>query len=436
MLFNRKLQRELDIARQQYQSMQAEQQALRAHLAVLELTPDGHIITANATWLAVMGFNDAELAAKLQGEQHSVLGAAEWVKSRAYQMLWADLKQGQAQSGTYLSINGQGESVWLATDFMPVLDEQGRVVKVLSLVKDVTATEQQSASQQAVLNALQLSSAIIEFTPDGDIITANSNFLSTMGYRQEQLNGQAHKLFCEPEFYQQQPYFWQELAKGEYKAGRFKRLGAQGQEVWLEASYNPILDASGKVVRVMKFASDITARVQKAQQARAAAEVASVTAIQTASIADRGYCLLEDSVSISSQIADDLEQSMTVIQSLNEQARQIEEIVATISSVADQTNLLALNAAIEAARAGEQGRGFAVVADEVRKLAGRTSLATTEIGQVVAQNRALTVQVSTAIGAVTVVAEQGKQQVLDVEAIMAEIQQGALAVQDAVAELS
>ena len=432
MFFNRKLKRELALCRQQQQAAAAELQALRAQLAVLELTPEGQVITANAAWLALMGFN----AAQLTGARYSEFCTPEWAQSREYQALWSGLKQGQAQSGTYENINHQGETVWLATDFLPVLDEQGRVFKVLSVAKDMTASQQQLASQQAILNALHLSAAIIEFTPQGEIITANNNFLNTLGYRLEQLKGQTHRLFCEPEFYQQQPSFWQDLAKGVYQAGRFKRLGAHGQEVWLEARYNPIFDTGGNVVRVMKFASDITARVQKAQQARDAAEVASVTAIQTASIADRGYNLLEDSVAISSQIADDLEQSMTVIQSLNEQARQIEEIVATISSVADQTNLLALNAAIEAARAGEQGRGFAVVADEVRKLAARTSQATTEIGQVVSQNRALTVQVSTAISAVTVVAEQGKQQVLDVEAIMSEIQQGALAVQDAVADLS
>ncbi|WP_371319646.1 methyl-accepting chemotaxis protein [Oceanimonas pelagia] len=175
--------------------------------------------------------------------------------------------------------------------------------------------------------------------------------------------------------------------------------------------------------------------MQKAKLAREAAELASVTAGQTSHIAERGSAALKLSVATSVSIGTRLEQAVEVIVRLNEQARSIEEIVATISSVADQTNLLALNAAIEAARAGAQGRGFAVVADEVRQLAARTSRATGEINQVVQQNRELTGRVSDAIMQVTEVAEQGRRQVAEVEKIMEEIYQGALAVQQAAANV-
>lgn len=431
MLMSSKLKRELAHSRQQHAQTQAEQQAIRAHMAVIEFTPQGEVVAANELFLAMLGYSLFEV----EGAHHSLFCTPELAQSREYRSFWQQLKQGLSQSGTFSRLHRQGKTIWLEATYLPVFDEQGAVSKVIKIASDVTEKQQQLAANKAVLDALHLSMAMIEFATDGTIITANENFLTTMSYRLEQIVGQHHRLFCDDDFSRQQPHFWQQLASGQYKSGRFKRFDATGREVWLEASYNPILDENGKVVRVVKFASDITARVLQAEQAKEASEIASVTATQTASIAGRGYHILESSVATSTQIAADLEQTMMMIQHLNEQARNIEAIVATISSVADQTNLLALNAAIEAARAGEQGRGFAVVADEVRKLAGRTSKATTEIDQVVQQNRELMVRVSAAITAVTQVADQGKRQVLDVENIMSEIHQGALAVQKAVAEL-
>lgn len=226
--------------------------------------------------------------------------------------------------------------------------------------------------------------------------------------------------------------FWKTLNNGEYVADRFKRIDSRGREVWLEATYNPVYDTEGNLCKVVKFASVVTDQVARETEVREAAAVAYDVSLQTDVSAERGAAVVQETVQTMQQIAGQMQSATHRIEALDKQSLLISSIVQTIGGIASQTNLLALNAAIEAARAGEQGRGFAVVADEVRQLAGRTSAATEEIVSVVVQNQALASEAAKEMFSSREQAEQGLALASQAGAVIVEIQNGAKQVVGAV----
>ena len=244
------------------------------------------------------------------------------------------------------------------------------------------ASRRDLAAEMAALNR---SMAVISFALDGTILDANENFLNTFGYTLAEIRGKPHRMLCDADYAASQDYaeFWRQLRQGKFFQGQFKRLSKNGQTIWLEATYNPVYDLNGKPVRVVKFAQDISRRVQQLQAQAENAQSAVEVSVNTEQLSVKGSAVLEQAASEITKVASSVESSSVIITKLGDSSGQIGTIISTISEIADQTNLLALNAAIEAARAGEMGRGFAVVADEVRKLAERTSQSTGEISGIV-----------------------------------------------------
>ncbi len=400
-------------------------------VAVIEFTPSGKILTANSLFLDVVGYQLAEIADK----QHSIFCSTSINQSKQYTQFWKDLANGIPQSGAFERVSKNGQTIWLEATYFPV-KHAGKVVKVMKIATDITERRLENEAQANLIDALNRSQAVIEFDPLGNIIDANENFLSVFGYKLSQIKGQHHRMLCHSDFYQENPGFWEELGKGIFKAGQFMRKDSYGQDIWLEATYNPVIDCSGKVTKIIKFASNISAEVHRNLAVKEASEIALSTSVETSQIAKQGAALLNDSVELSTQIADDVRVTAEKVQMLNVQSQNIFNIVSIIRGIAEQTNLLALNAAIEAARAGEQGRGFAVVADEVRTLASRTSQSTADIASVVSANQKLTEDLSVSMETVASISSMGKDKITEVSAVMDEIYRGAENVSATVMRLS
>jgi len=393
-------------------NLEAQIEAINKSQAVIEFEMDGTIITANENFLSALGYELNEI----KGKHHSIFVDTSEHNSPEYKSFWESLRQGEYQAAEYKRIGNGGRVVWIQAAYNPILNRQGKPIKVIKFATDITEQKVLNVDFRGKIEAINKSQAVIEFELDGTIISANENFLSTLGYQLSEIKGQHHSMFVDagesntPEY----TAFWDALRRGEYQAAEYKRIGKGGKVVWIQASYNPIINDEGKAVKVVKFATDISTEVEErmrraeiqktidvdlgnitnavtnaSEQAATVSGAADETSTNVQSLA-AGIEELVTSVgeinrqvnsalSVSTQAVEQANNTSGVVSGLAESAQGIGDVVSLISDIAEQTNLLALNATIESARAGEAGKGFAVVASEVKSLAGQTAKATEEI---------------------------------------------------------
>jgi methyl-accepting chemotaxis protein len=387
-------------------------QALNMSQAVIQFAPDGTILDANDNFCSAMGYAVGEI----RGKHHRLFVDKAEAESQDYAAFWDSLRKGTYQQAEFRRFSKTGQEVWIQATYNPLLDSSGKVYRVIKFATDVTERKLKDADTAGQLAAIGKSQAIIEFDLDGNILHANDLFLNAMGYRADEVVGKHHRLFVEDSYGASPAYrsFWSSLRLGEFQQAEFKRFGKGGREVWIQATYNPILDMNGKPFKVVKFAVDITEAVHTRQEnerlaamvmenmenignavqlanakfattAEASHEV-SATVQQVAAGAEQLDSSVQEiarSTAMSTeQVARAIEQTGSADHAVSDLAQSAEAmggIIELIQDIAAQINLLALNATIESARAGEAGKGFAVVAGEVKSLASQVATATDKI---------------------------------------------------------
>lgn len=379
------------------ENLRAELDSVKASFGRITFSPEGTILDANDLFLSAVGYRLDEIT----GRHHRLFVDPAEANSGEYARFWDALRQGQSQDAQFRRLANGGREFYIQASYMPVRDSSGRVISIVKYCTDITDETRARTVDEAKLEAISRSQAVIEFDVRGNVINANENFLRATGYRTvEEIRGKHHRLFVDSDYAESPEYrqFWATLERGDYLSGKFKRVKKNGDELWLEASYNPILDTQGRPTGVVKFASDITAMMEVKQRSSEAgnAVVESVsqmsdTILEISENLNRTAGLASETEALSSRTGESVER-------LTECSKVIEDIVEAIRTLADQTRMLAINATIESARAGEAGRSFAVVAGEVKDLARQTADATNNIVNSVANIRSSIAEVAESTG--------------------------------------
>ena len=395
--------------------------AIRRAQAVIEFDMDGTILTANEYFCTTVGYQLDEI----QGKHHSLFVDASYAKSLDYQKFWSRLRAGEYFIAEYQRFGKGGREIWISATYNPIFDMNGKPFKVVKYATDITEQKLVSADARGQIDTIGKTQIVIEFDLDGTILTANKNFRDALGYSLAEIQGKHHRIFVDPAEANSPDYlaFWDKLRRGEFDARVYRRIKKNGDDIWIQATYNPIFDTNGRPFKIVKYATDVTDIIKTAAIAEETVthsqSVATAVSEMNASIGEisKNVHMSKDAAF---EILDDSARSSAAAQQLRSSMKVMENVVQLINNIARQVNLLALNATIEAARAGDAGKGFAVVAAEVKNLSNQTTKATDDIAKQIQDVQDVSSRVAESISTIVSSANNVNQYIMGVASAIEE----------------
>jgi methyl-accepting chemotaxis protein len=253
---------------------------------VSEADKKGDIVSINDKFIAVSKYGRDELI----GHPHSTTRHPDMPKE-VFRELWATIGQGNIFRGVIKNRAKDGTPYYVDAVIAPILGENGKPMKYLGVRYDITEAETERQSARGVLHAIDASFAYIEFDLGGNVLAANNNFLQTMGYTLQEIKGKHHRMFCPAETVNSASYaqFWTELNQGKPQRDTYRRITKSGTPVYLQAVYAPVTDEMGRVVKIVKIATDVTAELNATRMLQEAVEQANrvTTAAQLGDLGQR-----------------------------------------------------------------------------------------------------------------------------------------------------
>ncbi len=399
------------ISKDELQDLRGQVAAIKKSQGVIEFTLDGKILTANDNFLNLLGYSLSEI----QGQQHSMFVSPTEVASPQYRAFWQKLGSGQFDAGRYKRIAKGGREIWIQATYNPVFDDQGKPFKVVKFASDITAEIERQADVNGQIDAINKAQAVIQFSLDGRILEANENFCNALGYSLNEIKGQHHSLFVEAEYRGSPEYraFWEKLGRGEFDAGQYKRIGKGGREIWIQATYNPIMDANGRPFKVVKFATDITAQIKASQALKEAVE-------QTQAVVEEAQ---GGNLTARIATADKDGQILQLCDGINSLLDTMADVISQIRTSADAVNV--------AAREISQGNAdLSSRTEEQASSVEETASTMEELTATVKRNSENAVRANELASNAREVAEKGGQVVTDVVNTMSAIQQSSNRISD------